>query len=83
MGLKDILMNLPEVRPPTEKKLSFNVKLKWTLAILIGFFVLADIPLYGLSVNALEQFKYLAVILGTKFFVHEAETFLGLYCQSF
>src|SRR3989344_7838869 len=67
MALKDILKNLPEVKPPVEKKLSFNVKLKWTLIVLIAFFVLANIPLFGLSNNALEQFRYLAVLLATEF----------------
>ncbi|MBI5148402.1 preprotein translocase subunit SecY [Candidatus Pacearchaeota archaeon] len=67
MALKDILMNLPEVARPTEKKLSFNIKLKWTLIVLISFFVLANISLWGLAVNSLERFEYLAVILGTDF----------------
>jgi len=67
MAFKDILKNLPEVVPPSEKKLSFNVKLKWTIAILVAFFVLANISLYGLAINALERFEYLAVILGTDF----------------
>ena len=38
MEFRDILKNLPEVASPTEKKLSFNVKLKWTLIILVSFF---------------------------------------------
>lgn len=59
--------NLPEVRAPTEKKLGFNVKLKWTLVILVAFFVLANIPLYGLDASALERFEYLAILLGTNF----------------
>jgi len=67
MALKDILKNLPEVKGPVEKKLSFNVKLKWTLIILAAFFVLANIPLYGLGKNSLDRFQYLAVILGTDF----------------
>jgi len=67
MSLRDIVKNLPEVRPPTEKKLSFNVKLKWTLIVLIAFFVLANIPLFALTENALERFEYLAIILGTQF----------------
>lgn len=67
MGLKDILYNLPEVRRPAEKKLPFNAKLKWTLIILLSFFVLANIPLYGLSANSLAKFEYLALILGTEF----------------
>ena len=65
--LKSIFNFIPEVRKPDEKKLSFNVKLKWTLVILGAFFILANIQLYGLSKNALERFEYLAVILGTDF----------------
>ena len=30
MQFRDILKNLPEVKGPTEKKLGFNDKLKWT-----------------------------------------------------
>ena len=67
MAIKDLLRNLPEVRKPIEKKLSFNVKLKWTLIVLVSFFVLANIPLFGLAKNALSRFEYLAIILGTDF----------------
>jgi len=58
---------IPEVRKPEEKKLSFNIKLRWTLIILGAFFILANISLFGLSDNALERFEYLAIILGTDF----------------
>lgn len=67
MGLRDFVLNLPEVAKPTERKLSFNKKLKWTLIILVAFFTLANIPLYGLAVNALARFEYLAIIFGTDF----------------
>ncbi len=67
MDVKKLLYNLPEVKRPAERKLSFNVKLKWTLIILFSFFVLANIPLYGLGQNSLERFEYLATILGTDF----------------
>lgn len=67
MDLRKIFNFIPEVRKPEEKKLGFNVKLKWTLIILIAFFILAKIPLFGLSNNALERFKYLAILLGTDF----------------
>ena len=59
--------NLPEVKHPVEKKLSFNVKLKWTLIVLVSFFILANISLYGLAANSLARFEYLAIILGTDF----------------
>ena len=67
MDIKSILYNLPEVKKPEEKKLGFNVKLKWTLIILGAFFILANIPLYGLSANSLQRFEFLALILGTEF----------------
>jgi preprotein translocase subunit SecY len=65
--LTKIFKIIPEVKKPEEKKLGFNVKLKWTLIILGAFFILANIPLFGLSNNALDRFKYLAIILGTDF----------------
>jgi preprotein translocase subunit SecY len=67
MQLPSIVHLIPEIKSPTEKKVSFNVKLKWTLIILGAFFVLANIPLYGLASNALSRFAYLAIILGTDF----------------
>lgn len=67
MNIQSIMYNLPEVKAPVEKKLGFNLKLKWTLVILAAFFVLANIPLYGLAQNSLERFEYLALILGTDF----------------
>jgi preprotein translocase subunit SecY len=67
MALRDLLKNLPEVRAPTEKKVSFNVKLKWTLIILVGYFVLSNIPLFGITEGSLSRFEYLAILLGTSF----------------
>ncbi len=68
MSLRDILMNLPEVVKPTEKKLAFNIKFKWTLLILISFFILANIPLYGIvEETVLSRFKVLAMLMGTNF----------------
>ena len=68
MGLYDtILSNLPEVAGPTQKKLSFKEKLKWTMIILVLFFLLGLIPLFGLGDNALRQFEFLSIILGASF----------------
>lgn len=66
-GFEDILYNLPEVQAPTQKKLAFNEKLKWTLIILVLFFILGLVPLYGLGANALQQFEFMSVILGASF----------------
>lgn len=67
VNLKGIFEFIPEVTKPSEKKVAFNVKLKWTLIILAAFFVLTNISLFGLSGNALERFEYLALMLGTDF----------------
>jgi preprotein translocase subunit SecY len=64
---RNIFSFIPEIKKPAEKKLGFKVKLKWTLVVLASFFILANIPLFGLSNNALQNFKALAVILGTEF----------------
>src|SRR3989338_1001953 len=65
--LDTILNNLPEVAGPEQKKLGFKEKLKWTLTILILFYILGLVPLYGLGANALQQFEFLSIILGASF----------------
>ncbi len=67
MGVKDILLNLPEVAGPAERKLPFNQKLKWTGIVLVLFFALGLIPLHGLGANSLSQFQFLSIILGAEF----------------
>mgnify|MGYP006272930961 CR=1 FL=1 len=67
MKWEKIVSILPEVARPTQKRLSFKEKIKWTGLILLVFFILSEIPLFGLGANALEQFEYLSIILGTKF----------------
>jgi len=57
----------PEVKGPTQKRLSFKDKLKWTGTILVLFFVLGLVPLFGLGENALQQFEFLSIILGASF----------------
>ena len=62
-----IIFNLPEVAGPTQKKLAFKEKLKWTGIILVLFFILGIVPLFGLGENALARFEFLSVILGASF----------------
>ncbi len=64
---KTFLNNLPEVEGPTQKMLSFKEKLKWTAVILVIFYFLGLLPLFGLGVNALQQFQNLSIILGAEF----------------
>jgi preprotein translocase subunit SecY len=67
MSFKDILLNLPEVKGPTEKKLDFGTRLKWTLIILAFFFILSNIPLFGLAESALSKFEFLSIVFGASF----------------
>jgi len=64
---KTILNNLPEVEGPSQKFLSFKEKIKWTLVILVIFFILGVMPLFGLGQNQLERFEFFSVILGAEF----------------
>ena len=43
---KAIINNLPEVEGPSQKFLPFKEKLKWTLIVLVIFFVLGIMPLF-------------------------------------
>jgi preprotein translocase subunit SecY len=65
--LDKLLFNLPEVSHPTEKKVSFKVKIKWTLITLVLFFILGLVPLYGADSSVMQQFEYLSVLLGAQF----------------
>ncbi len=65
--LDNIISVLPEVRGPKQRRLPFKEKLKWTLLILVIFFVMGLIPLFGLGENALQQFEFLSIILGASF----------------
>lgn len=62
-----ILKNLPEVQAPTEKRLAFKEKLKWSLIILIAFFILGLMPLFGLGKSSLQQLEFFEVVLGASF----------------
>lgn len=67
MAFRDILHNLPEVKSPTAKKVDFKSAAKWTLLMLVAFFILSNIPIYGMSEGSLSRFEYLAILLGTSF----------------
>jgi len=65
--LDSVIAVFPEVRAPAQKHLPFKEKLKWSLIVLVLFFVMGHIPLYGLGENALQQFEFLSIILGASF----------------
>ncbi len=66
-AFKSLISFLPEVSAPVQKKVSFNEKLKWTFAVLVIFFVMGLVPLFGLGVNGLQQLQSLSVLFGAEF----------------
>lgn len=62
-----VLNNLPEVEKPTQRTLSFKEKLKWTGIILVLFFILGLLPLFGLDPDNQFRFEQLEIILAAKF----------------
>jgi len=57
---------IPEVKKP-ERKLGFNEKLKWTLLILLAYFALSQIVLYGLAPERRDYFDAVRAIIAGKF----------------
>jgi len=66
MSVTDFFMNLPEVEKPI-KKVSLNNKLMWTGIVLVLYFVMSVLPLYGLSKNYVSQFESLSILLAASF----------------
>ena len=56
--LEPLFKFLPEVKSPVHNE-DFNEKLKWTALILVLYYFLTQIPLYGLSAAAVDQFAAL------------------------
>ncbi|UCG95548.1 MAG: preprotein translocase subunit SecY [archaeon] len=55
---------LPGVQKP-EKRLNFRQKLKWTGLILILFFVMSQVILWGVDLDAVQHFLFLETVLGS------------------
>ncbi|MBR9681368.1 MAG: preprotein translocase subunit SecY [Candidatus Altiarchaeota archaeon] len=57
---------VPEVRKPI-RRLSFNERAKWTIIVLALYFLLGNIPLHGLSDQAVDQFQNIRAIMAGNF----------------
>ncbi|HDQ59658.1 MAG TPA: preprotein translocase subunit SecY [Candidatus Woesearchaeota archaeon] len=66
MGIEEIFANLPEVTKPI-RRLSLKEKLIWTLVVLVFYFILSLLPLYGLSPQYSAQFETLSILLAASF----------------
>ena len=66
MGFEQLGRIIPEVRNPI-RRLSFNERLKWAAITLFLYFLLSNIPLYGLSTAAVDQFLSIRAIIAGNF----------------
>ncbi len=65
-NFEHILTRLPEVSRP-KYALTFSEKVKWTGAILVTYFLLKEIALYGLDPRAVDMFANLRAIIAGSF----------------
>jgi len=64
--ISKIVSLVPEIEKP-KVKLSLTEKLKWTLLVLVLYYILSMVPLYGLHPQQVQRFEALAVLLAAKF----------------
>lgn len=70
MTWKDTVLGISRFIPAAsapKMKLDFNSKFKWTLMVLILYFTLTQIPVFGLSETAVDYFSYLRVVMAGEF----------------
>jgi len=61
---KPVSRFIPEVRAP-QRKVSFNTRLMWTLAALIVYLVMSEIPLYGVTTGGSDPYATLRIIFAS------------------
>ncbi len=64
--LKPLFSILPEVKTPIHRQ-DFREKLKWTGIVLVLYFFLTQVPLYGLSPLAVDQFAQMRAVMAGSF----------------
>lgn len=64
--LEPIFKFIPEVKSPVHRE-DFNEKLKWTALILVLYYFLTLIPLYGLASGAIDSFAGLRAVMAGSF----------------
>ena len=64
--LEPLFKFLPEVKSPVHNE-DFREKLKWTALILVLYYILTLIPLYGLAEGAVDQFAALRAVMAGSF----------------
>ena len=64
--LEPIFKVIPEVKSPVHRE-DFNEKLKWTGIVLVLYYFLTLIPLYGLAPGAIDNFAQLRAVMAGSF----------------
>ncbi|MCI6994634.1 preprotein translocase subunit SecY [uncultured Methanobrevibacter sp.] len=64
--LEPVFKVIPEVKSPVHRE-DFNEKLKWTALVLVLYFILTQIPLYGLAPGAIDSFAQLRAVMAGSF----------------
>lgn len=62
----EVLKRLPGIASPL-KRMTFKEKMKWTGLILILYFFMAQMTVYGVSQSAQGQLRFLEILLGSSF----------------
>lgn len=61
-ALENFVAKVPTVKQP-EKHVSFNRKIKWTITVLILYFIMTNIPIFGLAEGGSDAFGQFRGIL--------------------
>ncbi len=64
--LEPVFKVIPEVKSPVHTE-DFNEKLKWTALVLVLYYILTQIPLYGLAPGAIDSFAQLRAVMAGSF----------------
>ncbi|MEM5782190.1 MAG: preprotein translocase subunit SecY, partial [Candidatus Aenigmatarchaeota archaeon] len=57
---------IPAVEEPVQK-LTFREKIKWTFIILVLFYILGSVTVWGINPEAVAQFEFLEIVFGSRF----------------
>jgi len=66
MGYVELLRRLPGIQQPIQR-LTFKIKLKWTGLILLLYFLMTQIPVWGILPTSFERFRVFEILLGSSF----------------
>lgn len=65
LSIASLAEMLPSVSKP-DLKLTFNEKMKWTGVVLLLFYVLGSITVWGIDQTAVARFEFLEIVFGSK-----------------